>query len=490
MRLGDLSGAGRAPALPLVLDLADGAGPASLRLERWLRVLPGQRYVGVGDWRGRRVLAKLLVGARAARHFQRERDGARLLAAQGLATPVLLADGLAEGQGGWLLFDYLDGAESLDAAWRDVADDAPLSDAQGAVLGEALGAIARLHAQGLWQADLHLDNLLRRDGVVYLIDGGAVRAETPGQPLSQARALENLGVFFAQLPPSLEPFVEELLVHYLLVNGEHGLPLEALLGQVAKVRRWRLRDYLGKVGRDCSLFSARIGAFGLRVAGRDQSEALAPLLEAPDVALARGHLFKTGGAASVARVELDGRPLLLKRYNVKSPLHWLKRCWRPSRAWHSWREGHRLRLLGIATPRPLAVLERRVCWLRGRAYLITEYLPGHDIIARFRPSLATDGPMPTEAELAALDRLFAALIRERISHGDLKGHNLLWEDDREGGRWSLIDLDAMRQHRDPRRFARAYARDRARFLRNWPEDSALHRLLDARIPKTGDGPQG
>lgn len=490
MRLDQLAGAGRAPTLPLDLSLADGAGTANLRLERWLRVLPGRRYVGVGDWRGRRVLAKLLVGARAARQFQRERDGARLLADQGLATPVLLADGLAEGQGGWLLFDYLDQAESLDAAWRAVADDVPLSDAQQAVIGEALGAVARLHARGLWQADLHLDNLLRRDSVVYLIDGGAVQAETPGQPLSRERVLDNLGVFFAQLPPSLEPYLEDLLVHYLLVNAEHALPLELLLQRVARVRRWRLRDYLDKVGRDCSLFSARIGAFGLRVVSRDQVDALALLLQAPDPALERGELFKTGGTASVARVEGSGRSLLLKRYNVKSPLHWLKRCWRPSRAWHSWREGHRLRLLGIATPRPLAVLERRVCWLRGRAYLITDYLPGQDILARFRPYLAADGPLPTDAELAALDRLFAALIRERISHGDLKGHNLLWEDDREGGRWSLIDLDAMRQHRSPRRFARAYARDRARFLRNWPEDSALYRLLDARIPTTGDGPEG
>ena len=41
----------------------------------------------------------------------------------------------------------------------------------------------------------------------------------------------------------------------------------------------------------------------------------------------------------------------------------------------------------------------------------------------------------------------------------------------------------MHQHAGPSGFARAYARDRARFLRNWPADSALHRLLDARLPR-------
>nr|BFE91983.1 hypothetical protein GCM10020185_25190 [Pseudomonas brassicacearum subsp. brassicacearum] len=89
---------------------------------------------------------------------------------------------------------------------------------------------------------------------------------------------------------------------------------------------------------------------------------------------------------------------------------------------------------------------------------------------------------PPEAELLALDRLFADLIRERISHGDFKGHNLFWQHDR----WALIDLDSMCQHRTHASFAQAYARDRARFMRNWPQDSALYRVIDQRVPKTVD----
>lgn len=485
MRLSELRGAGRQPALPLRLELADGAGSAELRLDSLLRVLPGKRYVGEGNWRGRQVLAKLLVGGKAARQFQRERDGVRLLAEQGLTTPALLADGLREGEGGWLLFEFLDGAQSLGDAWRAVEAEPVLSDAQQAVLGEALAAIAALHAKGLWQEDLHLDNLLHHDGRLYLIDGAGIRAETPGQPLSRKHVLENLGVFFAQLPHDLDPFIEELLVHYLLANGEHALPLEALQKEIARVRRWRVADLLKKIGRDCSLFSVRRGAFGLRAVRREEEGGLMPLLADPDAFIDRGHVYKTGGAATVAKVELDGRPLVVKRYNIKNLLHWFKRFWRPSRAWASWREGHRLEYLGIATAKPLAMLERRWLWLRGPAFLITDYLEGQDIIARFKPHL--DDPegagMPPEAELKALDHLFAALLRERISHGDLKGHNLFWQDGAAGGRWALIDLDAMHKHRGQASFERAYARDRARFLRNWPQDSALHRLLDERIPK-------
>ena len=479
MKLARLSQAGRAPVLPMRIELTDAAGSAELIVQRLLRVLPGQRYVGVAQWRGRQVLAKLLVGPKAARHFRRERDGAQLLAEQVAHTPQLLADGMREGEGGWLLFDYLDGAESLWDAWRKVAGQPLLSAAQQAVLAQALTSIAQMHAKGLWQADLHLDNLLHHAGELFIIDGGGVQVETAGKPLSRARVLENLGVFFAQLPAELAPFIEELLVHYLLANGEHALPLEALLGEVERVRKWRLRDYLRKISRDCSLFAAKIGAFGLRVVRRDDETDLQPLLANLDALTEQGHVYKTGGAATVARVELGERPLVVKRYNVKSFAHWLKRFWRPSRAWHSWVEANRLQLLGIATPQPLAVVERRWCWLRGRAYLITEYCSGQDIIARFQ---AYHDSSPPESDLQALDHLFAALLRERISHGDFKGHNLFWDD--HLARWSLIDLDAMQQHTSARRFAKAYARDRARFLRNWPADTRLFKLLNQRIPLT------
>lgn len=477
MRLSELKSAGRTPSLPVNLALADAAGPAELQLLTLLRVLPGQRYVGAGVWRGRPVLAKLLVGPKAARHFQRELDGVRALAAQGMTTPLLLADGLQDGEGGWLLFEFLEHAHSLGDAWAEVENQAPLTDAQQTVLGEALSAIAQLHAKGLWQEDLHLDNLLRSHDKLYLIDGAGIRTEEAGKPLSRQKVLENLGVFFAQLPKSLEPFTEELLVHYLLSNGEHGLPMEALQKQIDKVRSWRLKDYLDKAGRDCSLFSVVDEPSQLRAIRREEESAMLPVLANADALLDQGHLYKTGGAASVARVEVDGRTLVIKRYNIKDLAHWFKRFWRPSRAWHSWREGNRLMFLGIATPKPLALLETRFLGLRNKAYLVTDFLPGPDVIERFAPYVES-GDAP-ENELLALDQLFEQMIRERISHGDLKGHNVFWHQDR----WALIDLDAMCQHSSQSSFAAAFSRDRARFMRNWPVQSALHQLLEQRLPK-------
>jgi tRNA A-37 threonylcarbamoyl transferase component Bud32 len=471
VKLAELQHTGRAPALPLNVEF----GAETLSISAWLRVLPGQRYVGLAHWQGRAVLAKLLVGAKAERHFAREREGAALLAASGLDTPALLGEGFDADQGGWLLFEFLEGAQSLWDAWRAVEHEPPLSDPQQTVLGEALASIGRLHAQGLWQSDLHLDNLLRHDGRLYLIDGGGVQAQTPGQPLSRARALENLGVFFAQLPARLEPFFEELLVHYLLANGEHALPLEALLKDVARVRRWRLRDYLQKVGRDCSLFSVRPDPRGLCAVRRDEAAALAPLLADPDAFIRAGLLLKDGGSATVAKVEVASRTLLVKRYNIKSLGHWLRRCLRPSRAWHSWVEGNRLDFLGIATPRPLACIERRFLGLRHGGWLINEFCEAGDLFALFGHA---GDRLPSQEEAAALRSLFVDLLRERISHGDLKATNLLWD----GGRLLLIDLDALRVHPPGAGWLRAWAVDRARFIRNWPSTSPFAQWLDEHLP--------
>ncbi len=477
MRLSELKDAGRSPQLPLSIALADAAGSADLQLLSVLRVLPGQRYVGAGVWRGKPVLAKLLVGSNAARHFQRELAGVRLLAQSGVTTPLLLADGLREGEGGWLLFEFLEGSTSLGDAWAEVEAQKPLSDEQSLVLGEALTAVAQMHAKGLWQDDLHLDNLLRHNGQLHVIDGGGIKAETPGQPLSRQQVLQNLGVFFAQLPKNLEPFIEELLVHYLMANSEHALPLEALQKQIDKVRHWRLKDYLDKAGRDCTLFSVERGASGLRAIRRNEVTAMQSVLADADALIDAGHLYKTGGAASVARVEVQGRGLVIKRYNIKNTAHWFKRFWRPSRAWHSWIEGHRLAFLGFATPKPLAVLETRWLGLRGKAYLVTELLDGPDLMSAFAPYVE-NGEVPDE-QLQALQRLLAQLIHERISHGDLKAYNLFWKD----GDWALIDLDAMSQHVTQMSFAPAFAKDRARLLRNWPVESALYKRLDEALPK-------
>ncbi|NJD35707.1 MAG: hypothetical protein FIA96_12900 [Betaproteobacteria bacterium] len=453
---GSLRAAGRDPLPQITIALEDGR---LLAIERWQRILPGKRLTGSGAWLGRKVLAKLFIAARGSeRHCQRECRGAETLATHGLPTPRLLASGLLSDGGHYVLYDYLDGSRCPDSA--------SLTE-----LTPVFVQVGRMHARGLVQKDAHLGNFLLKDDRLYVIDGDAVR-----ESASPADCTENLALLFGQLQPHAETALRPALLQAYL-SGNPGVAIDEaqLAAAAAHAREARLADYLDKSLRDCSLFKSAHRGDRFFSTMRSEFGVVAPLIHDPDAWLEKGVPLKRGRTATLARVELNGRQLVIKRYNIKGPGHALSRCWRPSRAWHSWLEGHRLGFLGIATPRPLALIEERAGPLRGKAWLITEYCNAENFANRFHdPEME-----PAAPDLDAIGVLLQQLVAARISHGDLKATNLLWCE----GKPHLIDLDAVRQHANAAAFRRAWQKDSRRFLDNWPPGSALRRALDAVVPQ-------
>ena len=466
----NLRQAGRAPATPFQVDLGGGG---TLVVQRLLRVLPGKRVVGRGEWNGCSVLAKLFVAAGSTRHWAKEKAGIEALHAAGVATPeLLLAIALPTG-GHLLLTSFLDGAVSLAEDWQRVAVlPAGYGDALD-VLCPAFRMLGALHAKGLVQEDLHLGNFLRHEHSLLVIDGDAVRAVSPGKPLGGADAVPNLALLLAQLPLAWDDHRQPLLEAYAAGGGAKIVDEDGLAQEVCRSRAWRLKDYLGKTLRDCTLFSVSSSVFRFCSVWREARDELRPLLDAPDEAVRQGQILKDGRTCTVAQVGEDGLGVVVKRYNLKSLGHAMQRFWRPSRAWHSWREGHRLLFFGVATPKPLALIEERIGPLRRRAFLLNEFCPGLSLMQCLSADREPAAEMASE-----IIGLFETLNRLRISHGDMKATNLLWHE----GRIVLIDLDAVEQHRSARSYARAWRRDRARFLHNWPESSVLYQWLDRNLP--------
>jgi tRNA A-37 threonylcarbamoyl transferase component Bud32 len=451
-----LRAGGRRLLVPSTIALDDGS---ELVVERWLRILPGKRLTGIGKWNGQTVLAKLFVAARGSeRHWQRECRGIDSLKQYELPTAKLLAAGRLEGAGYFVLTEYLDGAQCPGVTAIDE-------------LERVFEAVGRMHARGILQEDVHLGNFLLRDGSLYIIDGDAIRPAG-----SDRERLDNLALLFAQLPPaSCIGMQADLLAAYRKGNPDLAIDAARLGTSIVRAREVRLADYLDKCLRDCSLFKVarRVDRFFSLV--RAEADFLAPLIADPDAWLEQGIALKRGKTATLALVELNGRKLVIKRYNIKSAGHALSRAWRPSRAWHSWVEAHRLRFLGIATPRPLALIERRLGPLRGRAWLVSEYCEGPNLQTRLAEH--TDSGAPAKVK-EAVRTLFARLAAERISHGDLKATNFLCR----GDELVVLDLDAMRRHDSEAAWRKAWQKDRVRFLRNWPEGSALRREIDAALP--------
>lgn len=456
-----LRAAGRQPETPFSVLLADDS---EIRIDRLLRVLPGKRVVGEGQWHGQQVLAKLFIAEGSTQHAARERQGVQALQAASLPTPEFLQFSRLRAGGHAVLSEFLHGAKSLADEWDALQHLPPGHPRQKQCLQPAFALLGQMHAAGLIHADAHLSNFLRHDGRLYVIDGDAVQAVSG----NERRLLGNLALLLAQLPVSWDVWQDELLGFYARASCH----TDELKQAVWQARQKRLRKFLAKTGRDCTRFLVRQGAGEWVVMQRAEAGWLSALLEQRDALVDDGQRYKDGGTCTVTRSDFAGHALVIKRYNIKNALHALSRAWRPSRAWHSWRAGHLLQHLGIATPEPLALCEERLGPLRRRAFLVNAFCPGKNLLEHLSP----DAP-PGEAEAFGLLGLFDALRAMQISHGDLKATNLLWHE----GRIVVIDLDGMRQHTTPAGWQRAWRRDRSRFLANWPEDSALRRWLDEHL---------
>lgn len=458
----DLITAGRIiePPFKLIANLTGVA--CEIEVKKILRLLPGKRLVAVASVNGENLLVKVYVCRSAARYARRERLGVGLIVDSGVRTPELKWHApLADGKGQVLAFEYLSDAVSLHDRWRE----AQKKEARIDVLTRAMVIIAKLHNQGVVQNDIHLANFLLSGGKLFTIDGGdIVRRSEP--PLPERISLENVGMFFAQFYPRYDDLVHIVLPAYEAVRGWDVRPsrIATLARQIERNRARRKRFCINKAFRDCTRFLCDQSLSRFLVCERSTyTPEMARMLANPDEFMAHGQLLKDGYTSTVALVEVAGRTLVIKRYNMKSPWHRIRRAFRRSRAWISWANACRMEFLGIRSVKPVALVEHRFGPLRGKAYFITEYVEGEDALACLRNLKHPNG------ELEALTSILQELSDSRISHGDMKATNFVMG--KQGP--VILDLDAMREHRTHDSFRRAFKRDLERFMRNWQDRPEL-----------------
>jgi tRNA A-37 threonylcarbamoyl transferase component Bud32 len=410
----------------------------------------------------------------ARRHWAREKSGAEALNAAHIATPELLFSGELRDGVPVLVFDFLPHAQTALEIWNELPDRPQRSD----FLQHLVELVGNLHEAGLVQEDLHLENFLVTEQQLYAIDGDAISRRSEN-PLDLETSSWNLSLLFAQMSPKYEPLVEAAALYYAKQRNLSGPQLLNQLQQdLPKVRLRRSQKYVTKCYRTCSEFIRSEGQGQVSISRRDaQGETLSRLLEDPDRFMAGGDLLKDGNSSTVARVRLDGCDWVIKRYNIKNLRHALSRCLRPTRAWVSWGNAHRLIISGIPTPKPIAVLEKRIGPLRSTGYYVCDFVAGVDAEEYFQD--AAVGEVAKERVAESFVRLFQLFHRLNIVHGDCKATNFLLN---ENEPW-VLDLDAMHECLSSYRFEKLYQLDRARFLRNWHDQPELLGWFDERLPE-------
>jgi tRNA A-37 threonylcarbamoyl transferase component Bud32 len=462
--------------LPFAINLVDLTEDNSVECELLLRSLPGKRLVYKGTWQKRSVIIKLFVDPHSARrHWSREKVGAEALIAESVATPELLFSGALEDGTPVLLFDFLPDAQTSLEVWDTLATLESRVD----FLCQLVEQVGVLHDAGLVQEDLHLENFLVSGQQLYAIDGDGVSVQEKGRPLDFNASSRNLALFFAQLSPKYDSLMETTSLHYAEHRNMSGSQLlEQLQLDLPKARRRRSQKYLKKCYRTCSEFIRSQNQKQLAISRRDmQGETLGRLLEDPDAFMRDGTTLKAGNTSTVVRVQADDCDWVIKRYNIKSPWHALSRCFRPTRAWISWGNGHLLKISGIATPRAIAVIEKRIGPFRSTGYYVCNFVTGLHAEDFFHDD--TVDALVKKQAAENFVHLFELFHKLKISHGDSKATNFLIRDNEP---W-VLDLDAMQECCSSERFEKLFSVDRQRFLRNWQTQPELQRWFDDHLPR-------
>lgn len=435
-----------------------GGGQVALLFLSVLRLLPAKRIVALAEHEGQQVLVKTFLGRTADKHAFRERTGVLAFAQADVSTPDLLWEGEIE-NGRLLVFRYLSGAVSFAQQWSLSHD----SRARIEILAGVMKILAKLHDHGVVQNDIHLANFLLSEGKISTIDGGAVERKGEG-PLPERSSLKNLAMFFAQFYPRFDLLIDDVFRQYEEYRGwrPDEVRLRRFRSEVLRCRETRKRNYISKTFRDCTRFLCRSKFTRFEVCEREAyCNELAEIMEDPDRFIEAGLMLKDGNSSTVALIRLVDRTLVIKRYNIKSPWHGLRRAFRKSRAWQSWSNAHRMEFLGIPALKPVAMIENRMGPIRTTAYLITEFIEGPDALE----SLLAD----PNGDLEAITRILQDLSDVQISHGDLKATNFVMTD--EGP--VMVDLDGMKEHRSRQSFEQAFSRDLERFMENWQDSPQL-----------------
>ncbi|MFQ5990566.1 MAG: lipopolysaccharide kinase InaA family protein [Candidatus Methylomirabilales bacterium] len=401
----------------------------------------------------------------------------------GLPAPRPVALGKPRGllhREGLLVTEALDGVLPLDAVL--FGEGRVRGRARFELIQGAARLLRWMHETGVFQWDLHLGNILARPAAggaeLFLVDLQRVKV---GTRLRQAIRWRDLAILHGGCVEASLTDRLRFLKAYLA--GPPPLPvnlkaLTTLLEHRGTSHRFRLWEGRKRrcVTENQEFCNVRVGGFSGFARRASWTEDLQHLFDVRGAIFTRPgvRMLKDSRTTAGGLIPSPRGNLFVKRYNFQSMGYAFKDLLRPSRARRVWVIANSLRMRGIPTPQPHAYLERRRLRVLLESYLVTEGVEGVRLIEfsdRFR------GPGPSFLLKRRLAREIATLVRrlhERgVSHRDLKGHNLLvQEESPERVRPLLLDLDGVRIRRVT---WRRRVRDLARLARDFGDRSPLTR---------------
>lgn len=420
------------------------------------RIIPGRRAIYDALWNDRSVVAKVFSHKiHARRHLRKEWRGLIQLQRRGLSSPKPLFYGRTE-DGQWaIVLEKIDESATI----LDVLNETTEKLKELDLLVRVCRELAKQNSKGVLQKDLHLGNFLLAGDRIYALDPSQMQFFRRQVP--RKKSISQLALLMCSLPTSDIKSARVICEEYFEVRGWHfGKSDEALLQkQIAVYRRRGIRRGLKK--------TLRTSKRHLKITDRQYSAVFEKgfCLEAEpldfigrlDALMDGGQVLKDGNTCYVSRLSWNGKDVVVKRYNNKGFIHSLRHTIKKSRARRGWLHGHRLGMLNIATPEPLAYIEQRKGFLIWKSYLVTKYVKGKRLYDYLRDDNVTQEQRSTTTQ--QVKNLLNKLAKYRVTHGDLKHSNILVT--KNGP--VLIDLDSMKVHKCRWAYQSRQIKDHERF---------------------------
>lgn len=424
----------------------------SLKSQSALRVLPHHRWVIYGEFQGRAVVVKIF---EQHADFLKECKGYDAALKAKIPCPARL-----------LLTQTKMGREVIIYEYLDAKNPSILS-------ADLIRLMAQMHQAGLSQKDCHLDNfLVDAQGKIVLCDLGSVVSRDL-RPYGERASLYNLALLFAQCSPLSDHAHHSLFELYLKCRHwplDEGIALR-FWKEVGVHRQYRRRKWLEKTARTCTLFKCKWRLTHRVCMRRDFANLYSQtLIEHPQAYFTHhANFLKQGRGTTVVRTRLGETDVVIKRYNIKNGLVYIKRLLGGSKASRAWRMSHAIQTLGINTPLPLAMIEKRFIIFPQESYYVSSFVSGERL-----DSYLESHDHDTDEVAQALISLMEALRLGQCYHGDLKASNIMWRP----GSLALLDCDAAQFISHQQAFEKAHDSDWKRLLANWPSTHPLRQALE------------
>ncbi len=372
------------------------------------------------------------------RRLKKEWDGWTQMRLRGLNTPEPLFYGKTEqGENAVVVEQIVDSEIVLD-----VLQNTSEKTQKVQMLLTVCGELAKQHEKGILQKDMHLGNFLLRGKDIIALDPGQMKFFK--QPLAKKKSLSQLAMLLCYLPDEESESISRLCDAYFKARGWRIEKSDkiTILAQIRKHRKNAIKKGLRKSmrtsRRHLRITTARYKAVLCR-AFCDGTNPL-DLIEQIDTLMDDGKVMKQGNACYVSRTKWNDRDIVIKRYNHRGLFYSLRHSFLRSRAHRGWLHGHRLGILEIATPKPVAFIELYKGLVLWQSYLVTDYVEG----PRFGQLLEDDRieQRIRNETRENICKTIGKLALYHITHGDLKHTNILITD--EGP--VLTDLDGMIVH--------------------------------------------